>query len=106
MDCVNLREYANDETYGVQHFGVHTKSNLAFFKFQISLVSNVVVCTDLSGKDPHIQVGVFRMVTSGSLGGVLVRVVVCTDLSGKEPTSQWGNNIKPPLVRTASQCPS
>ena len=41
---------------------------------------SVVVCTDLSGKEPHRQVGV---VTSGSLGGVMVSVVVCPDLSGK-----------------------
>ena len=29
----------------------------------------VVVCTDLSSKEPHIQVGVSRVVTSGSLDG-------------------------------------
>ena len=32
---------------------------------------SVVVCTDLSGKEPHRQVGVGREVTSGSLGGVM-----------------------------------
>ena len=30
------------------------------------------------------------MVTSGSLGGVMVSVVVCTDLSGKESHRQVG----------------
>ena len=33
---------------------------------------SVVVCTDLSGKEPHRQVGVSMVVTSGSLGGVMV----------------------------------
>ena len=28
-----------------------------------------VVCTDMSGKEPHRHVGLGRMVTSGSLGG-------------------------------------
>ena len=32
----------------------------------------VVVCTDLWGKEPHRQVGVGDMVTSGSLRGVMV----------------------------------
>ena len=40
----------------------------------------VIVCTDLSDKMPHRQVGVDRVVTSGSLGGVMGNVVVCTDL--------------------------
>ena len=34
--------------------------------------ASVVVCTDLSGKEPHIQVGMGSMVTSGSQGGVIV----------------------------------
>ena len=33
---------------------------------------SVVVCTDFSGKEPHRQVGVVRVVTSGSLGGEMV----------------------------------
>ena len=41
---------------------------------------SVVVCTDLSGKEPHRLVGVGRVVTSGSLGGVMVGVIVCTDI--------------------------
>ena len=32
----------------------------------------VIVCTDLSGKEPHRQVGVGRVGTSGSLGGIIV----------------------------------
>ena len=32
----------------------------------------VVVCTDFSGKELHRQVGVDRVSTSGSLGGVMV----------------------------------
>ena len=32
----------------------------------------VLVRTDLSSKEPHRQVGVGRMVTSGSLGGIMV----------------------------------
>ena len=32
----------------------------------------VVVCTHLSGKEPHRQVGVGRVVESGSLGGVMI----------------------------------
>ena len=51
---------------------------------------SVVVCTALSGKKPHREIGVLSMVTSGSLGGVIVSVVVCTDLSGKEPHIQVG----------------
>ena len=46
---------------------------------------NVVVCMDLLEKAPHRQVGVSRVMTSGSLGDVMVSVVACTDLSGKEP---------------------
>ena len=34
--------------------------------------TNVVICIDLSGKELHTQVGTGRMVTSGTLGGVLV----------------------------------
>ena len=33
---------------------------------------SVVVYSDLSGKEPHRQVGVGRVMTSGSLGGVMV----------------------------------
>ena len=33
---------------------------------------NVVVCTDLSGPDSQVQVGVDNVVTAGSLGGVMV----------------------------------
>ena len=32
------------------------------------VMASVVVCTDLSGKKPHIQVGVGRVVTLESLG--------------------------------------
>ena len=35
----------------------------------------IAVCTDLSGKEPHRQVGVGKMVTSGSLGGVMVGIL-------------------------------
>ena len=35
-------------------------------------MTNVVVCTDRSGKDPHRQAGVDRVVISGSLGVVMV----------------------------------
>ena len=34
--------------------------------------TSVVVCTDLSGKEPQRQLGVCIVVTSGSLGGVMV----------------------------------
>ena len=37
---------------------------------------SVVVCTDLSGKEPHSNVGVVTVVTSGSLGGVMVSILV------------------------------
>ena len=33
---------------------------------------SVLVCTDLSGKEPHRQVGMGRVMTSGSLGGVML----------------------------------
>ena len=33
----------------------------------------VVVCTDLSGKKPHRQVGVGKVIATGSLGSVMVR---------------------------------
>ena len=36
----------------------------------------VLVSTDLSGKVPHRQIGVGRMVTSGSLSGVMVSTLV------------------------------
>ena len=36
---------------------------------------SVVVYTDLSGKEPHRQVGVDTVATSGSLGGVMVRML-------------------------------
>ena len=52
--------------------------------------TNVVVCTELSGKEPHRQVGVGMVVISGCLGDVMVSVVVCTELSGKEPQRQVG----------------
>ena len=33
---------------------------------------SIVVCTDVSGKEPHRQVGIATMVISGSLGGGMV----------------------------------
>ena len=51
-------------------------------------MASIVVCTDLAGKELPRQVGVVMVVTSGSLGGVMVSVVVCTDLSGKESHRQ------------------
>ena len=33
------------------------------------------MCTDLSGKESHTQVGVDMVVTSGSLGGVMVSIL-------------------------------
>ena len=39
------------------------------------LHSSAVVCTDLSDKEPHRQVGVGRVVTSGGLGGVIVSIL-------------------------------
>ena len=36
------------------------------------LLTSVLVCTDLSSKEPHRQVSVDRIVTSGSLCGVMV----------------------------------
>ena len=54
------------------------------------VMGSVVVCTDLSGKEPHRQVGVDRVVILGSLGGVMVIVVVCTDLSQKESHRHLG----------------
>ena len=58
--------------------------------YGVVLVLVVVDGTDLSGKEPYRQVGVGRVVTSGSIGGVMVSVVVCTDLSGKELHRQVG----------------
>ena len=37
----------------------------------------VVVCTDLSGKEPGTHVGVSSMVTSGSLNVVMVMTLAC-----------------------------
>ena len=51
-------------------------------------MTTLVVCTELSGKTRHRQVGVGRVVTSGNIGGEMVIVVVCTDLSGKEMHEQ------------------
>ena len=36
---------------------------------------HVVACTDLSGKEPHRQVGVGKIVTPRSLGDVMVRTL-------------------------------
>ena len=33
---------------------------------------SVADCTDLSGKEPHRQVGLDRIITSGRLGGLMV----------------------------------
>ena len=54
------------------------------------VIVSVVVCTDLSGKELHRQVGVGMVMISRSLAGVMVNVVVCTDLSGKEAYRQVG----------------
>ena len=35
-------------------------------------VKRVIVCTNLSGKEPYRQAGVDRIVTSGNLGGVMI----------------------------------
>ena len=35
----------------------------------------VVVCTDLAGKEPHRQLGMGRVMTSGSLGDVMVSIL-------------------------------
>ena len=37
----------------------------------VGVYVHVVVCTDLSGKEVHCQVGVGIVVTSGSLSGVI-----------------------------------
>ena len=37
--------------------------------------ANVVVCTDLSAKELHKQVGVGRVVTSGNLGDIMVSIL-------------------------------
>ena len=47
-------------------------------------LGDVVVCTDLSDKEPHRQVDIDRVMASWSLGDI----VVCTDLSDKEPHRQ------------------
>ena len=38
--------------------------------------TSVVVCTDLQGKEPHRQVGIGQVMTSGSLGGGMVNTLV------------------------------
>ena len=56
-------------------------------KFRSQLIQNndlkienchdsVIVYIDLSGKEPHIQVGVDRVLTSGSLDGVMVNIYI------------------------------
>ena len=50
--------------------------------------TSVVVCTDLSGGELHRQVGVDRVMTSGSLDGVMASIVVCSDLSRRETHRQ------------------
>ena len=49
-----------------------TKYVYELFKSFNSRETSVVICTDLSGKEPHRQVGVAKVVTSGSLDGVMV----------------------------------
>ena len=56
----------------VEHVTVHTYVIVSFKKLIITRETSVVVCIDLSGKDLYRQVGVIRVVTSGSLGGVIV----------------------------------
>ena len=41
-------------------------------KTYISRGTSVVVCTDLSGTEPDTQLGLRRVVTSGSLSGVMI----------------------------------
>ena len=43
-----------------------------------SNVMSAVVCTDLSGKEPHKEVDIDRVIASGSLGGVIVSSVART----------------------------
>ena len=60
------------------------------FAYTGNVNDSVVVCTDFSGKEPHRQLSMGMVVTSGILGGVMVSVIVYTDLSGKEPHRQVG----------------
>ena len=62
----------------------------AQFERITNIYNCVLVWTDLSSKAPHGQVGVGRVVTSGSLGSVMVSVLVYTCLSGKAPHGQVG----------------
>ena len=49
--------------------------------------TSVVVCTDLSGKEPYKQIGMGRVVTSGSLCGVMVSTLDQNDRDvGSIPT--------------------
>ena len=49
-----------------------TNGRKLFKKLTIPKGTSVVVCTDLSDKEPLRQVGMDSVVTSGSLGGVMV----------------------------------
>ena len=40
------------------------------------ILVTVIICTDLSGKEPHTLVGVDRVVTSESLSGLIVSTLV------------------------------
>ena len=41
---------------------------------------NVAVCTDFSGKELHRQVGMVKVVTTRSLGGVMVSTLVMQEV--------------------------
>ena len=48
---------------------------------------NIVLCIDISGKEPHRQVDMGRVVTSGNLGGMLICTLTMNERAvGSIPT--------------------
>ena len=48
-------------------------------------ISVAVVCTALSGNEPHRQVGMNRMMSSGRLDGVIVNTLVASRIKPTQP---------------------
>ena len=49
---------------------------LIYLLMAYARLCSVGVCTELSATEPHKQVGVVSMLTSGSIGGIIVRTLV------------------------------
>ena len=80
-DYIWERRWCNGEHTGLEckRRGFDSCSRRIIFHFhhppQHMYYTTVIVCTDLSGKESHRQVGMGRVITSRSLGSVMVRTL-------------------------------